>query len=391
MADSRATVDDVRRVLEGVVDPELGGNIVELGMVRDIALHGTTAIVTVALTISGCPLRGQIEDDVTRKVASLPGIDHVDVRIGAMSGPERSELMAKVRWRARESAPGTEVPGSTRVLGVGSGKGGVGKSSITVNIAAAMAASGRTVGLLDADIWGFSVPRMLGVEARLGGTDGKIVPISRPVGAGTLKVISMGFLVEEEDQALMWRGLILTKAVEQFLTDVRWGDMDYLMIDLPPGTGDIQMGIARFLPQTELVIVTTPNVAAQKVAARAANMAARSYLRVAGVIENMSWFEAPDGTRHEIFGAGGGDELARDIGVPLLGQVPIEPEVGRGGDTGVPVVIGRPESPAAKALQAVADRIMTEILPPVEMSGCTARMEDIFRSLPPAAVPASSA
>jgi len=211
--------------------------------------------------------------------------------------------------------------------------------------------------------------------------NGKIVPIELPLGAGMLKIISMGFLVEQEDQALMWRGLILTKAVEQFLTDVRWGEMDYLVIDLPPGTGDIQMGIARFLPQTELLIVTTPNLAAQKVAARAANMAARSYLRVAAVIENMSWFETPEGTRHEIFGSGGGQALADELGVPLLAQVPLEPLLSQGGDVGTPAVIAAPGTPAARALQAAADRIVAEILPPVEMSGCTARIQDVFHRL----------
>jgi ATP-binding protein involved in chromosome partitioning len=264
------------------------------------------------------------------------------------------------------------------VLAIASGKGGVGKSSVTVNLATALAARGYTVGVMDADIWGFSVPRMLGVEGRLTAgvmTDGskKITPLEKPVGRGLLKVVSMGSLVEEEGTALMWRGLMLTKAVEQFLRDVRWGDMDYLLIDMPPGTGDVQMGLARLLPRTDLIIVTTPAVSAQKVAIRAADMARRSFLRVAGVIENMSTFVCDHGERYALFGEGGGQTLADEIGVQLLGQVPLEASVAAAGDSGEPVTLSG-EGPAADAFRAIAALLATEVAPPVEMAGCSARM-----------------
>jgi ATP-binding protein involved in chromosome partitioning len=264
-----------------------------------------------------------------------------DVKIdwGEMTSEERSAVMTKARWNARENAPNTEVSASTRILAIASGKGGVGKSSVTVNLAAAIAGEGFTVGVLDADIWGFSVPRLLGIDDRLEAqaVDGRdkpmIIPRTLPVGRGMLKVVSTGFLVEE-DTALMWRGLMLNKAVEQFLRDVHWGELDYLFIDMPPGTGDVQMGLARMLPRTDLLIVTTPAVAAQKVAARAADMARRSFLRVCGVIENMSSFTCEHGVEYALFGTGGGQVLANEIGVDLLGQVPLETAVAAGGDAG---------------------------------------------------------
>jgi ATP-binding protein involved in chromosome partitioning len=275
---------------------------------------------------------------------------------------------------------------------VGSGKGGVGKSSITANLAAAISARGFTVGVLDADIWGFSIPRMLGVQARLAGSKmpdgtGKILPLELPVGDGMLKVVSMGLLVDNEDTALMWRGLILAKALEQFLVDVRWGDLDYLLIDMPPGTGDIQMALARLLPQAEMIVVTTPAQGAQKVAARVADMARRSYLKVLGVVENMHAFVAPDGSSHAIFGSGGGRRLAALTGAPLIGEVPIDGAVSEGGDTGKPVVVAHPELPAAKALTDIARQIVEELLPPVEMAGCTARMFDLVQKLAPVSEP----
>jgi ATP-binding protein involved in chromosome partitioning len=380
---------DVRRMLEGVIDPELHASIVELGMVRDVRVSGDGEVtVKVALTTAGCPLRGQIQSDVESKVRGLPGVSDVRVEYGEMTQEEKSAVMQRARWQARENAPGTEVLPTTRVIAVASGKGGVGKSSVTVNLAAALAGQGRTVGVLDADIWGFSMPRMLGVEGRLGGSDGKIDPnvvevpnLDDPSGPrGHVKVVSMGFLVDDAETALMWRGLILARALEQFLTDVRWGEMDYLLIDMPPGTGDIQMALARLLPSTELLVVTTPALAAQQVAARVADMARRSYLKVLGVIENMSAFAAPDGTRHAIFGEGGGAALAEEIDVPLIGAVPIEAAVSAGGDAGKPVAITAPDSAAGAEFRRIAGRIVDELLPPLDLSSCTARIFELAES-----------
>ncbi len=374
-ATERSETAEVVDALRHVWDPELHDNVVDLGMVRrvDIDADGV-ATVELALTIAGCPMRTQLRTETESKVRAVPGVTDVRVVMGEMTQDERSALMARARKKAAERAPETEVPGTTRVLAIASGKGGVGKSSVTVNLAVALASRGLTVGVLDADIWGFSVPRMLGVSGRLGGADGKIHPIEQKVGddGGVLKVVSMGSLVDDESQALMWRGLILTKALEQFLTDVRWGDMDYLLVDMPPGTGDIQMGLARLLPRAEMVIVTTPSVAAQKVAVRAADMAKRGYLRVAGVIENMSSFTCEHGSSYALFGSGGGQALADDIRVPLLAQIPIEPSVSEGGDAGTPAALGA--GPAAVVFRDLAERVVTEVLPPLEMAGCTVRM-----------------
>jgi ATP-binding protein involved in chromosome partitioning len=369
-------------MLAGVIDPELHTSIVDLGMVDDVSVGPEGDVtVTVALTTAGCPLRVQIRQDVESKVRGLPGVSSVKVEYGEMTREQKSNAMQRARFNAREQAAPTEVPSSTRVLAIASGKGGVGKSSVTVNLAAALAARGLTIGVLDADIWGFSVPRMLGIDQRLGGSDGKIEPNVVPVGdgplQGSLKVVSMGFLVDDESTALMWRGLILTKALEQFLTDVRWGEMDYLLIDMPPGTGDVQMGLARMLPQAELLVVTTPARAAQKVATRVADMAHRSYMKVVGVVENMSEFVAPDGSRHALFGEGGGAALAEEIGAPLVARIPIEPAVSSGGDAGRPVALDAPDSAAGKAFAELAGRVVDDLLPPIEMAGCTARILDL--------------
>ncbi len=380
--------DDVRGMLGGVIDPELHASIVDLGMVDDVQVAPDgTVTVKVALTTAGCPLRAQIRQDVESKVRGLPGVGDVKVEYGEMTQEQKSAAMQRARFNARENASPTEVLSTTRVLAVASGKGGVGKSSVTVNLAAALAARGLTVGVLDADIWGFSVPRMLGVVGRLGGNDGKIAPnvvaVANPTGGpdGSLKVVSMGFLVDDESTALMWRGLILTKALEQFLTDVRWGEMDYLLVDMPPGTGDVQMGLARMLPQAEMLVVTTPALAAQKVATRVADMARRSYMKVVGVVENMSEFVAPDGSRHAVFGTGGGAALAEEIGVPLVARIPLEPAVSIGGDAGAPVALSAPDSPAGRAFGALATRIVDDLLPPIEMAGCTARILDLVAQI----------
>src|SRR5919202_316227 len=299
MNPDRPTTEEVWRRLEAVIDPELHSSVDEDGLIS----------VEIALTIASCPLRSQIEGDVESRLRSLPGATGVEIRTTAMTAPERANLMAKARKQAAERAPETEIPLTTRILAVASGKGGVGKSSVTVNLAAALAARGHVVGVLDADIWGFSVPRMLGVSGRLGGADGKIHPNTREIRGketlsgrqvGTIKVVSMGFLVDDEEMALMWRGLVLAKALEQFLTDVRWGDLDYLLIDMPPGTGDIQMALSRLLPRAEVLVVTTPALAAQKVAVRVADMARRSYLKVLGVVENMSPFTCAHGQEYAL-------------------------------------------------------------------------------------------
>lgn len=377
-------------VLGNVIDPELGADIVSLGMVPDV-LVGDDGVVRVGikLTIGGCPLRADIKKEVEDRVGLHPGVTDVKIDWGEMNSEERSEVMTKARWNARKHAPNTEIPISCQVLAIASGKGGVGKSSVTVNLAAALAASGHTVGVLDADIWGFSVPRLLGMSDRMeaerieGSDKPKIMPNTKQIGAGVLKVVSTGFLVEEST-ALMWRGLMLTKAVEQFLSDVAWGDLDYLLIDMPPGTGDVQMGLARMLPRTSMVIVTTPAIAAQKVAQRAADMARRSFLPVVGVIENMSSFTCDHGETYALFGSGGGAALASDIDAPLLGQVPLEPAVAAGNDNGVPVSIDG-TGPAATVFRQIAARIITEIAPPasgeqVDMAGCSARMLDAIEA-----------
>ncbi len=366
----------VRDALLGVIDPELGDNIVDLGMVRrvDVAADGAVE-VEIALTTSGCPLRTQLRNDVEARVSTLPGVARVRVAMGEMNRAERSAVMDRARRKAgEERAVVTDIPVSARVLAVSSGKGGVGKSSVTVNLAVALAKRGLVVGLLDADVWGFSVPRLLGMEGELRGEASKIVPLEKPVGDGLLKVVSMGFLAEEES-AIMWRGLILNRAVQHFLEDVRWGKVDYLLIDMPPGTGDVQMGLARMLPRTEVLVVTTPPIAAQKVAERAADMARKGHLRVAGVIENMSSFTCGHGESYALFGEGGGARLAQEIGVPLVGSVPIDPDMAPAGDAGAPVALSDGGTGGSGAVfDALATRIVEDIAPLVEVAGCTAQM-----------------
>jgi ATP-binding protein involved in chromosome partitioning len=362
---------EIRESLRAVIDPELGDTIVDLGMVRSISVAGGDVVVDVALTIAACPLRTQIEKDVRGQVEALEWVTSMEIRIATMDADERAAVMARARWKAREGAPDTAVPANARVLAIASGKGGVGKSSITVNLAVALAQRGLTIGILDADIWGFSVPRLLGMEGDVEARQGKMVPLEKSVGRGLVRVLSMGFLAGEE-QAIMWRGLVLNRAVQQFLQDAHWGDLDYLLIDLPPGTGDVQMGLARMLPRTEMLVVTTPPVAAQKVAARAADMARKGYLRVAGVIENMSDFTCEHGTTYALFGAGGGQRLARSLGVPLIGSIPLHPDLAAAGDSGQPVAGGSGE--LAGIFAEVARKVAEEVAPLVEAQGCTARL-----------------
>jgi ATP-binding protein involved in chromosome partitioning len=379
-ATSLPTADDVLSVLRGVIDPELGSDIVDLGMARgaDVQLDGSVD-VTVALTTAGCPLRSQLQQDVKARVGSLPGVTEVRLHWGEMTAEQRGLAMSKARWNVAQKPEDTSVPLAAKVVLIASGKGGVGKSSVTVNLAAALAGRGLTVGVLDADIWGFSVPRMLGVEGRLAGVthDGRkqMVPIERRVGDGVIRIVSMGLLVDDEETALMWRGLMLNRGVQHFLQDVRWGDdLDYLLVDMPPGTGDVQMGVSKLLPRAEVIVVTTPARAAQKVAVRAVGMARKSYLRVAGVIENMSAFRCDHGESYALFGEGGGEQLAHDAGVPLLGAVPLESTVSAGGDAGTPVALA--DGPAAEAFRAIAGHIVDEAVPLAAMAGCSARMLD---------------
>jgi ATP-binding protein involved in chromosome partitioning len=374
----------VEAALLGVIDPELGDNIVDLGMVRNVSVGSDGGVdVEVALTVAGCPLRTQLRADVEGRVGSLPGVTAVRVAMGEMTSAERATLMDRARRKAQEDrALTTDIPPVARVLAVSSGKGGVGKSSVTVNLAVALARRGLTIGVLDADIWGFSVPRMLGMKGELRADDErKIVPLHRIVGPGRIEVVSMGFLADEET-AIMWRGLILNRAVQQFLEDVRWGQIDYLLIDMPPGTGDVQVGLARMLPRTEVLVVTTPPIAAQKVAARAADMARKGHLRVAGVIENMSSFTCAHGETYALFGAGGGERLAEEIGVPLVGSVPLHPDMAAAGDAGEPVALA--SGPLADAFESLAARLVENVAPVVETSGCTARMlENVELALTP--------
>jgi ATP-binding protein involved in chromosome partitioning len=366
--------------LEGVYDPELGGNVVELGMVSGVTVEGRVARIGIALTIAECPMRSQIESETRRKVGALPGIDEVVVETTAMTRSQRAELMSKARRWARERAEPTQIHPTTRVVGVASGKGGVGKSSVSVNLALGLSAGGFSVGLLDADIWGYSIPRMVGARGPL--TADPHTRLIQPARAQGLAVVSTGLIVESEDTALMWRGLMLSKALEQFLKQVEWGRLDYLVVDLPPGTGDVQMALSRLLPQAEMLVVTTPQKAAQKVAVRVADMARRSHMPILGVVENMSSFTCDHGETYALFGSGGGDALAAEIGVPLLGRIPLDPGVVSGGDQGSGVAVSDPDGPAGSAFRRLAARL-TEAFPPVAEETCTGRIARLLENIDP--------
>ena len=370
----------IMNALRGVIDPELGDNVVDLGMVKRIERSIDRVIhITIALTTAGCPLRAQLMRDAKARVASLPNIDIVKVHFGEMTADERSNVMSRARWKARDNELETDIPPTCRILAISSGKGGVGKSSITANLAVLLADRGHTVGVLDADIGGFSMPQLLGIESHIQGessSEGQAMmkPVARSIGEGTLRVVSMGSISgSNETEAIMWRGLMLNRAVQHFLEDVQWGDVDYLLIDMPPGTSDIQMGLARMLPRTDVVIVTTPAKAAQQVAARAADMARKGFLRVAGVIENMGPTVDADGTVTAIFGSGGGQHLAASRGVPLLASIPLDAAVTAGGDNGSPVALEFPNSPAGTVYRQLADVIVTDVAPPVEIAECSLR------------------
>jgi ATP-binding protein involved in chromosome partitioning len=357
-----STVSDaIQAALATVNDPEIRRPITELGMVRS-AVVGDDGVVRVELllTVAGCPLKDKLRTDITAAVAAVAGVTGVEIEFGVMSPEQRQELQSKLRGGAtQEPVIPFAQPGSrTRVYAVASGKGGVGKSSVTVNLAAALAARGLAVGVVDADIYGHSVPRMLGAE----GSPTRVEDMIMPPQAHGVKVISIGMFTPG-NAAVVWRGPMLHRALQQFLADVYWGDLDVLLLDLPPGTGDIAISVAQLLPNAEILVVTTPQAAAAEVAERAGAIALQTHQRVVGVIENMSWMELPDGSRVEVFGAGGGEavseSLSRTIGaqVPLLGQIPLDTRVREGGDAGTPIVLAEPDAPAAKALNQVADRL----------------------------------
>jgi len=366
------TEAQVLDALRPVEDPELHRSIVDLDMVRHIAVAGPRVDVTVALTVAGCPLRNEITQRVDRAVTALDGVEAVDLDFTVMTDDERAALRTKLHGdpaatagthQAHGHAEGREIPfadpgSKTRVLLVASGKGGVGKSSVTTNLSVALARRGRDVAVVDADVWGFSIPRMLGVEHAPVVIDQMLVPPE----ANGVRCISMGFFAQE-DQPVIWRGPMLHKALEQFLTDVFWDEPDFLVVDLPPGTGDISISLAQFLPRAEVFVVTTPQPAAQRVAQRAAFMAQKVNLEVKGVIENMSWFTGDDGKRYELFGAGGGDELATRLGVPLVGQVPLVPELRAGADSGRPIVASDPDGEASQVFARIAETIDVELAP----------------------------
>ena len=355
------TESQIREALKAVIDPELRRDIVELEMVRSIAIKdGGVVDVTVSLTTPGCPIKSHFQTSVVKAVTGVEGVTHCNVGFDVLSDQEKGALQRKL------GRPGGLPEGSLaavqNVICIGSGKGGVGKSSLTVNLAAALAAEGKRVGVLDADVWGYSIPRMLGLGADKPRVNGerKIIPMD----AHGLKVMSIGFFVKE-DEAVVWRGPMLHKALTQFLEDVAWGELDYLLIDLPPGTGDVSMTLAQLLPQAKFVIVTTPQDAAQKVARRSAEMADKVKLEIAGVIENMSGFTTPSGERFAIFGEGGGGRLADELEVPLLGTVPLTMALREQSDAGTPLVFSDPDDPAAQGVRQAARGLVA--LSPVEL------------------------
>jgi ATP-binding protein involved in chromosome partitioning len=340
--------DEVLKALENVIDPELRRPVTELDMVRDVLIEDDGAVsVTIALTVPGCPLRDSFTEQVTRFVGQVPGVTRVRLGFDVMTPEEKTALVSRLRGGHPERTPSLS-PG-TRVLAVASGKGGVGKSTLTVNLGFALSALGDRVGILDADVYGHSIPHMLGVHQKPVAVDDMIVPPVR----GDLKLMSIGFFLDD-NAPVMWRGPMLHRALEQFLADVHWGDLDTLLVDMPPGTGDVAMSLGQLLPRAEALVVTTPQPAAQQVAVRAAQMALKTGMRLVGVAENMSYLA---GTGQELFGSGGGQALADEIGVPLLGKVPLDPVLREATDAGVPVLEAAPDSEAAVALAALADAV----------------------------------
>jgi ATP-binding protein involved in chromosome partitioning len=355
------TRDQILDSLRSVIDPELRRDIVELEMVRSIDVHQNGVVdVMVSLTTAGCPIRSHFQTGVANAVRELDGVSGVNVNFDVLSDNEKQALGRKL---GRGTLPEGALAQVKNVVCIGSGKGGVGKSSVTANLAAALAADGKQVGVLDADVWGYSQPRMFGLGAERPKVNGqrKLIPLSTHDG---IQVMSIGFFVEE-DAAVVWRGPMLHKALQQFLEDVDWGELDYLLIDLPPGTGDVSMTLAQLLPQAKFLIVTTPQPVAQKVARRSAEMAAKLKLEIAGVIENMSGFVTPTGDRFQIFGEGGGQLLAEELDVPMLGKVPLTMALREQSDAGTPLVFSDPDDPAAQALHQAARGLIA--LSPIEL------------------------
>ncbi len=355
------TRDQITQALRSVIDPELRRDIVELEMVRSIEIHDNGVVdVMVSLTTAGCPIRSHFQTGVAQAVRELEDVTHVNVSFDVLSGDEKTALGRKL---GRGGLPEGALARVSNIICIGSGKGGVGKSTVTANLAAALAAEGKSVGVLDADVWGYSQPRMFGLggERPRVNEERKLIPINAHDG---IRVMSIGFFVEQ-DAAVVWRGPMLHKALQQFLEDVDWGELDYLLIDLPPGTGDVSMTLAQLLPQAKFLIVTTPQPVAQKVAARSAEMAAKLKLEIAGVIENMSGFVTPGGERFQIFGEGGGQLLAEELEVPLLAKVPLTMPLREQSDAGLPLVFSDPDDPAAQALRQGARGLIA--LSPIEL------------------------
>jgi ATP-binding protein involved in chromosome partitioning len=360
------TTDQVNEALRAVIDPELHKDIVTLGMVRSIDVHANGVVdVTVSLTTPGCPIRDHFQNGVTEAIRGLDGVTGVNISFDVLSDSEKQSLRGKL---GRGSLPEGALAQVKNVICIGSGKGGVGKSSVTANMAAALAALGKKVGVMDADVWGYSQPRMFGLNGERAKINGqhKIIPLD---GGDGIKVVSIGFFIEQ-DAAVVWRGPMLHKALQQFLEDVDWGELDYLLIDLPPGTGDVSMTLSQLLPQAKFLIVTTPQAVAQKVARRSADMATKLKLEIAGVIENMAGFTTPSGEHFELFGAGGGQSLADELDVPLLGQVPLTMSLREQADGGLPVVFANPQDSASQAITQIAKRLVA--MTPVELPVLTA-------------------
>jgi ATP-binding protein involved in chromosome partitioning len=335
--------EEILKALEQVIDPELKRNVVELDMVREVRIDGGAVTVGIALTVAGCPLRASFEEQVASALASVGGVERVALEFDVMSPEERSALTARLRGSVTERTKGISLDRSTRVLAIASGKGGVGKSSLAANLAASFSGLGQRTGILDADVYGHSIPHLLGIHQKPVAVDRMIVPPVR----GDLKLMSIGFFLDD-NQPVMWRGPMLHRALEQFLSDVHWGELDTLVVDMPPGTGDVSISLGQLLPRAEAVIVTTPQPLAQEVAARAALMAQKTNMRLLGVVENMTG---------DTFGTGGGERLAEELGVPLLGTVPLDSRLREAGDLGEPLVERDPESDPARAIAEIAEAI----------------------------------